>query len=210
MYIDKLKFDDRGLIPAIIQDYTTREVLMLAYMNRESLEKTLESGYTWFYSRSRGRLWNKGETSGCRQKVQRIEYDCDEDTLLILVLQEGSGACHTGSYSCFFRTLYSSDGDNAAEADIGKVLQKLYKVIEDRKASPVEGSYTNYLLREGIDKILKKVGEESTEVIIAAKGGDEGQSVYEMADLLYHLEVLMVESGIRLDSIAGELQGRFK
>ncbi len=199
-----LKYDDNGLIPAIIQDYQTKEVLMMAYMNKASLEKTIETNKTWFYSRSRQKLWNKGETSGHFQDVKRISYDCDEDTLLIEVIQTGS-ACHTGSKSCFYRNLLDTD-QVLNEA----IVYEIANIIRERKESPKEGSYTNYLFEKGIDKILKKVGEEASEVIIAAKNPDKEELVYEISDMVYHVLVLMAEKSIEIEDIKTELTKRFK
>jgi phosphoribosyl-ATP pyrophosphohydrolase/phosphoribosyl-AMP cyclohydrolase len=201
-FINKLKFDDKGLIPAIIQDYTNGQVLMLAYMNEQSLRKTMETGQTYFYSRSRDELWHKGETSGHFQNVKGMSYDCDADALLIKVEQMGA-ACHTGHRSCFFNTVIE-------QPDVGKedVLAELYDVIVDRKNNPKEGSYTDYLFKKGIDKILKKVGEESAEVIIAAKNGVYDEVRWEVADLFYHVLVLLVQQGMTLDDIYAELKGR--
>jgi len=201
-FISKLKFDDKGLIPAIIQDYTNGEVLMLAYMDEEALNKTLETGETYFHSRSRGELWHKGATSGHIQRVKGISYDCDADALLIKVEQVGV-ACHTGHRSCFF-----NDVLEAPEAQKEDVLAELYDVIVDRKNNPKEGSYTDYLFDKGIDKILKKVGEESAEVIIAAKNGVYDEVRWEVADLFYHVLVLLVQQGMTLDDIYAELKGR--
>lgn len=202
---DNIKFDALGLVPAIIQDFETGEVLMLAYMNKESLNKTLETKETWFWSRSRKELWNKGATSGNTQRVKSLSYDCDGDTLLIKVNQRGN-ACHTGERSCFFNEVYN-DGEETSGGDF---LFKLYDVIKDRKENPKEGSYTNYLFDKGIDKILKKLGEEAAETIIAAKNPDEGELIYEASDLVYHLLVLLNEKNIPLDRIIEELKGREK
>ena len=204
--INELKFDDRGLIPAIVQEIKTKEVLMMAYMNRDSLDKTLETGETWFWSRTRGELWHKGETSGHFQKVRQIDYDCDADTLLIQVEQEGA-ACHTGKKSCFFQSLYQSEIKAGVKSEI---INDLYKIIEDRKENPKEGSYTNYLFDKGLDKILKKVGEEAAEVIIAAKNPDRNELIYETSDLLYNLLVLLKEREIIPEEIFVELNKRFK
>lgn len=201
-FISKLKFDDKGLIPAIIQDYTNGEVLMLAYMDEEALNKTLETGETYFHSRSRGELWHKGASSGHIQRVKGISYDCDADALLIKVEQVGA-ACHTGHRSCFF-----NDVLEAPETQKEDVLAELYDVIVDRKNNPKEGSYTDYLFDKGIDKILKKVGEESAEVIIAAKNGVYDEVRWEVADLFYHVLVLLVQQGMTLDDIYAELKGR--
>lgn len=204
--IKNIKFDEKGLVPAIIQDIRTKEVLMMAYMNEKSLKKTLDTGETWFWSRSRQELWNKGATSGNVQKVIKVQYDCDGDTLLVQVIQTGV-ACHTGARNCFYNPLYSTEENMVADNEI---LQKLYNVIDDRKKNPVEGSYTKYLFDEGIDKILKKVGEEAAEVIIAAKNPDREELIYESSDLIYHLIVLLREREIPLESILGELRSRFK
>ncbi len=208
MLIDELKFDQKGLIPVVVQDHISGEVLMQAYMNRESLQKTLETGRSWFYSRSRGALWEKGATSGNIQKVKGIYVDCDGDCLLIKADQTG-GACHTGNRSCFATSLWTLE-DNSREADIGETLEKLYKIVEDRKENPVPGSYTCYLFDKGIDKMLKKVGEESTEVVIAAKNDDKKELVYEISDLLYHMTVLMSCKNITFGDIAAQLMDRFK
>ncbi len=203
--IEGLKFDDRGLIPAIVQDRTTGRVLMMAYMNKEALEKTVETGTTWFFSRSRNKLWNKGETSGNVQRVTGICVDCDMDTLRILVDQQGA-ACHTGNRSCFYRGLDGSPLDNWPETT--GVLDRLYSVVLDRRNNPREGSYTNYLLEKGLDKTLKKVGEEAAEVIIGAKNPGKQETVYEIADLLYHITVLMLQKGIEYHEVYSELVSR--
>lgn len=200
MDINDLRFDDNGLIPAVAQDARTGRVLMVAYMNRESLAKTMADGLACFYSRSRGQLWVKGETSGNFLHVKAIRADCDGDTLLLSVTPDGP-ACHTGEASCFFAPLY---GD-AAEPF---TLEALMALIEDRRQHPKEGSYTNYLFDKGLDKMLKKVGEESTEVIIAGKGGDKGETIYEIADLAYHVLVLMAQAGISVDDVRKELASR--
>ena len=202
----EIKYDEKGLIPAIIQDSSNNEVLMMAYMNEESLNKTLASGYTWFFSRSRQQLWMKGESSGNTQKVEQILYDCDEDTLLIKVKPAGP-ACHTGNYSCFYRDLQGEEIDTSIPFQVN-ILQELYQIILSRQQEMPEGSYTSYLFQEGIDKILKKVGEESAEVIIAAKNREKSEVVYETADLIYHLLVMMVEQGIKLSDIYKELRSR--
>lgn len=204
--VKQLKYDHNGLIPAIIQDVNSGAVLMLAYMNQESLRKTLEEGQTWFYSRSRQMLWNKGETSGNVQKVVGISYDCDADTLLVQVEQRGV-ACHEGSFSCFSKILQENTQSSATRAAI---LFRLEELLKKRKAERPEGSYTTYLFTEGLDKILKKVGEEATEVVIAAKGGVKGEVVYETADLIYHLLVMLRNEEIDLDEILRELENRFK
>jgi phosphoribosyl-ATP pyrophosphohydrolase/phosphoribosyl-AMP cyclohydrolase len=211
----ELKFDDGGLIPAIIQDAKSGRVLMMAYMNQEALDKTVATGRTWFYSRSRQSLWMKGETSGNTQTVQEIRYDCDQDTLLVLVEQTG-GACHTGHYSCFYRNLDGQeqepalfDADQVYKGREGPaILLELMEVISQRQKERPEGSYTTYLFEKGIDKILKKVGEESAEVIIAAKNPDKSELIYESSDLIYHLLVLLVEKGIDVTEIFTELRSR--
>lgn len=214
----KLKYNQEGLIPAVIEDQQGK-VLMLAYMNQESLEKTLETGVTWFYSRSRKKLWQKGETSGNVQHVISIAADCDYDALLIKVKQEGLGACHEGYESCFHNVVEKDkDSDSTSARSVFdpkavygvQVLQQIYNIITDRQNNPKEGSYTNYLFHEGIDKILKKVGEEAAEVIIAAKNQEQYELTYEVSDLIYHLWVLLVEKGIKLDEIWQELSGRMK
>ncbi|MBR4728230.1 MAG: bifunctional phosphoribosyl-AMP cyclohydrolase/phosphoribosyl-ATP diphosphatase HisIE [Clostridia bacterium] len=199
--IDELKFDDRGLIPAIVVDAITKQVLTLAYMNRESLQITMEKGLTCFWSRSRQALWLKGETSGNYQHVVSITADCDRDALTVLVEPDGP-ACHKGTVSCFNDLVWESDERHAFSLD------QLMSLIRGRKEEKKEGSYTTYLFEKGLDKILKKVGEESTEVIIAAKAEDHKETVYEIADLAYHVMVLMVEAGISLEEIHRELAGR--
>lgn len=199
--IDKLKFDDNGLIPAIIIDYYTKEVLTLAYMNKESLEISLKEGKTCFYSRSRKELWRKGETSKNYQHIQSIKSDCDNDALVIEVIKEGP-ACHTGAESCFINEVYQKE--NYKDFSI----YKLYELIRGRKINMTEGSYTTYLFNSGIDKILKKIGEESSEVIIGAKNGSKEEIIYELSDLLYHSLVLMVEKNITLNDIKDELSKR--
>lgn len=199
--IDKLKFDDNGLIPAIIIDYYTKEVLTLAYMNKESLEISLKEGKTCFYSRSRKELWRKGETSKNYQHIQSIKSDCDNDALIIEVIKDGP-ACHTGAESCFMNEVYQKE--NYKDFSI----YKLYELIRERKINMTEGSYTTYLFNSGIDKILKKIGEESSEVIIGAKNGSKEEIIYELSDLLYHSLVLMVEKNITLNDIKDELSKR--
>ncbi len=194
-----LKYNSDGLIPAIVKDHFTGKVLMLAYMNEESLKISLEEGYTCFYSRSRKELWRKGATSGNTQEVVSIKTDCDKDTLLIDVIKKGP-ACHTGSESCFFNDI--KEGEETFSYD------NLYKMLVGRKVTKKEGSYTTYLFEKGIDKILKKVGEECTEVIIGAKGGDKEETVFEIADLIYHITVMMVEMGISVDDVTKELAKR--
>ncbi len=200
--IDKLKFDEKGLIPAVVVDNGSKKVLTLAYMNRESLEISMQEGRTCFWSRSRQKLWRKGEESGNIQYISRITADCDYDALLVEVEKTGP-ACHMGTDSCFCSDVYSNpDNDNAFSA------QKLMELIQGRKDEAKEGSYTSYLFEKGLDKILKKVGEESTEVIIAAKAEDKKETIYEIADLAYHVMVLMVQSGITLGEIGEELASR--
>ena len=199
--IDELKFDKDGLIPAVVVDGITRKVLTVAYMNKESLKITMERGLSCFYSRSRGELWLKGETSGNYQHVVSITADCDNDALTVVVEKDGP-ACHTGSDSCFTKPLYQSD----KLPDF--TTQGLYELLLERKRNLPEGSYTTYLFEKGIDKILKKVGEECTEVIIGGKGGDKKETVYEIADLAYHVMVLMVEMGITVEDITRELASR--
>lgn len=201
----ELKYDENGLIPAIIQDYDSKIVLMMGYMNKESVEKTIETGMTWFYSRSRKQLWNKGETSGHFQHVKKISYDCDEDTLLIVVKQDGN-ACHTGNYSCFYREMLNKNTEETIDPEM---ISKLVKIIKGRRETPKEGSYTNYLFDKGIDKILKKIGEESSEVIIAAKNPPKDELVYEIADLVYHTLVLMEIRDVTVDDIKEQLTKRF-
>lgn len=195
----------KGLIPAIIVDIHSKDVLMLAYMNEEAYQKTLETKETWFYSRSRQSLWNKGATSGNRQKVQSIQFDCDADTLLIYVEPTGP-ACHTGKTSCFYRTVPGFSEPNEKETDI---FNKMMTEINDRKVNALENSYTNYLLSKGIDKIGKKVIEEAGEVIIAAKNDDFKEMISECSDLFYHIFVLMAEKNISLSEIEEELKNRF-
>lgn len=199
--IDELKFDEKGLIPAIVVDAETKKVLTLAYMNRESLKISMEKGLTCFWSRSRQELWLKGETSGNYQHIVSITADCDKDALTVEVKPDGP-ACHKGTTSCFNDTVWESDELSAFS------LEGLMTLIEGRKTEKKEGSYTTYLFEKGIDKILKKVGEESTEVIIAAKDNDKKETIYEIADLTYHVMVMMIEMGISLDDIHKELASR--
>ena len=199
--ISKLKFDENGLIPAIVVDFYTREVLTLAYMNKESLEITIKEGRTCFWSRSRRKLWRKGEESGNVQHVMEIKADCDGDALVVIVKKEGP-ACHLGTESCFNDEIFMVEGFNDF------TTEGLIKLIEGRKTNPQEGSYTTYLFEKGIDKILKKVGEESTEVIVAGKGNDKKETIYEIADLMYHVMVLMIEMGISSKDIIDELASR--
>ena len=199
--IEEPKFDDKGLIPAIVVDASTKKVLTLAYMNEESLKISMEKNLTCFFSRSRQELWLKGETSGNYQHIVSITADCDKDALVVEVNPDGP-ACHTGETSCFYNDLY----ENPEEAVFS--LEALMKLIEGRKINKQEGSYTTYLFEKGVDKILKKVGEESTEVIIAAATDDKKETIYEIADLCYHIMVLMIEMGISLDDINSELASR--
>ena len=199
--IDELKFDERGLIPAIVTDARTGQVLTLAWMNRESLGISMEKELTCFWSRSRQELWLKGETSGNYQHIVSITADCDRDALVVAVEKDGP-ACHTGSESCFTAPVWESGTRQEFH------LRDLYALLEGRKRDKPEGSYTTYLFEKGLDKILKKVGEESTEVIIAAKAEDRKETVYELADLMYHAMVLMVEMGISVDDVRNELASR--
>lgn len=203
-FIKDIKFDEKGLVPAVVQDAETGAVLMMAYMNEESLLKTVESKQTWFFSRSRNELWNKGATSGNTQEVVEMSYDCDGDTILVKVVQNGV-ACHTGEYSCFYNSIVESEKKPGYD-----VLDRLYALIKDRKENPVEESYTNYLFDKGVDKILKKVGEESAEVIIGAKNDSQEEVIYEASDLVYHMVVLLVEMGISITDIKAELNKRYK
>ena len=199
--IQSLKFDEKGLIPAVVTDYYTKQVLTVAYMNKESLQKTIDTKLTCFYSRSRQQLWLKGETSGNYQHVVSITTDCDNDALVVEVKKDGP-ACHTGSESCFTKPVFVNQDEKEFAID------NLYKMLVGRKETMPEGSYTTYLFQKGLDKILKKVGEECTEVIIGAKGGDKAETVYEICDLVYHVMVLMVEYGISLNEIRDELARR--
>ena len=197
----ELKFDEKGLIPAIVQDHYTKEVLTLAYMNKESLAITIDERRTCFWSRSRQELWRKGDTSGNVQHVVSITADCDGDALVVEVVKDGP-ACHTGSESCFFNEIYLSDELKQFS------YEGLYHLIEGRKTNPKEGSYTTYLFDKGLEKILKKVGEESTEVIIAGSKRDKEETIYEISDLAYHVMVLMIELGISVEDITKELEKR--
>ncbi len=199
--INELKFDSNGLIPAIVVDAVDGKVLMLAYMNKESLEISINEGMACYWSRSRQELWRKGETSGNRQHILSIKADCDLDTLTVLVKKDGP-ACHTGAETCFNDLVYSSGNDAPFSLD------GLMDLLKGRKADLPEGSYTTYLFQKGIDKILKKVGEESTEVIIAGKANDKAEAIYEIADLTYHILVMMTEMGISLDEVRAELASR--
>ena len=199
--VEKLKFDEKGLIPAIVVDTITKKVLTLAYMNRESLQISMEKGLTCFYSRSRQELWLKGETSGNYQHIVSITADCDGDALVVEVEKEGP-ACHTGSDSCFMQPVWESEERKSFS------LQGLYDMLVGRNETRPEGSYTTYLFEKGIDKILKKVGEECTEVIIAGKADDKKETIYELADLAYHAMVLMVQMGITVEDVHKELASR--
>lgn len=199
--IDELKFDEKGLIPAVVVDAHSKKVLTVAYMNKESLKISINKELTCFYSRSRDELWLKGETSGNYQHIVSITADCDKDALTVLVEKEGP-ACHTGTDSCFTNPVFRSE--NRAEFS----MDGLYELLEGRKKDMPEGSYTTYLFQKGMDKILKKVGEESTEVIIAGKANDKKETVYEIADLAYHIMVMMVEMGISVDDVRKELASR--
>ena len=199
--IDELKFDKKGLIPAVVVDAVSKKVLTVAYMNRQSLEISMEKGLTCFWSRSRNELWLKGETSGNYQHIVSITADCDNDALVVTVEPDGP-ACHLGTESCFNNEVWHSEERHEFS------LESLMKLIEGRKTDKKEGSYTTYLFEKGIDKILKKVGEECTEVIIAAKDNDKAETIYEIADLTYHVMVLMIEAGISLEDIHRELASR--
>lgn len=208
-FLKTLKFDEKGLIPAVAQDIDSGEILMLAYMNEESIKKTIETGHAVYFSRSRNELWEKGATSGHYQDVLDMYVDCDQDAIVLKVKQTGS-ACHTDNHSCFFRKV---ENGSLVEIPTGlcdnsKILYDIYDVILDRIKNPKEGSYTNYLFEKGIDKMLKKVGEEASEVIIAAKNRVKSEVRYEAADLLYHLSVVLVEQGLTWDDIFGELKKR--
>ncbi|MFD0620754.1 bifunctional phosphoribosyl-AMP cyclohydrolase/phosphoribosyl-ATP diphosphatase HisIE [Paenibacillus sp. GCM10027629] len=209
----KLKWDASGLIPAVVQDYSSKEVLMLAYMNRESLQLSAESGETWFWSRSRQELWHKGATSGHTQRIKSMHYDCDGDTLLVRVEQQGP-ACHTGKYSCFFNEIPTAtvQADSqvleAKGADRFAVLSKLDQTIAERYAERPEGAYTTYLFDKGLDKILKKIGEESAEVLIAAKNNDREELSAEAGDLIYHLMVLLRAQNMPIDEVLHVLEQR--
>jgi len=201
--LSEIKFDADGLIPVVVQSIETDEVLMLAYMNQEALDITLKEGVATYYSRSRQSLWKKGETSGHFQYVKSLSYDCDGDSILLKVIQIGV-ACHTNRMSCFFNEVISSD----LYKKKSNLLKELYAKIEERKNNPIQGSYTNYLFNKGLDKILKKVGEETAEVIIASKNKSSSEMIYEISDLVYHTLVLMVSEGIEIQSIEDELRRR--
>jgi len=204
--ISDVKFDGRGLAPAIVQDAHTREVLTLAYMNGESLRRTIETGEVHFWSRSRGELWHKGATSGNTQRVIEMRLDCDGDALVVLVEPRGA-ACHTGARSCFVKADDVSE-IVARDENLGALLERVYTLVEDRREQRPEGSYTTYLFNSGLDKILKKIGEESAETIIAAKNPETAPLVAETADLLFHLTVLLVERNVKLEDVRAELSRR--
>jgi len=206
MDLSTIKYNDAGLVPAIVQDYNTRQVLMMAWMNEDALKQSIATKKATFYSRSRQQLWVKGETSGNFQTIISVDYDCDGDTLLLQVIPAGP-ACHTGNTSCFYRNMMTDETNALGNIDI---LPKLFALIADRKNNPVEGSYTNYLFREGVDKIGKKIGEESAETIIAAKNNDPDELIYESSDLIYHLFVMLNNQGVELSSIFKELTKRHK
>ena len=199
--ISTLKFDEKGLIPAVVVDTETKKVLTVAYMNAESLKISMEKGLTCFFSRSRQKLWLKGETSGNVQHIVKITADCDRDALVVEVRKEGP-ACHLGTDSCFNEVIFEGEEPPAFQ------YPDLMEMLEGRKAQPKEGSYTTYLFEKGLDKMLKKVGEETTEVIIAAKDGDKANTIYEIGDLMYHVMVLMIEMGISLEDIKKEMASR--
>lgn len=207
--VEDVKFDERGLVPAIVQDAQTRRVLMLAYMNAESLSRMIETGETWFWSRSRSSLWHKGETSGNTQRVIEARLDCDSDTVLLVVEPQGP-ACHTGKTSCFDDDIGQGSREQVplSYPELCDVLSSLYALVESRKQQRPEGSYTTYLFDQGLDKILKKLGEESTETIIAAKNEDPTALVKETSDLLYHLIVLLVDRAVTLEEVRDELLAR--
>ncbi|HIW34657.1 MAG TPA: bifunctional phosphoribosyl-AMP cyclohydrolase/phosphoribosyl-ATP diphosphatase HisIE [Candidatus Paenibacillus intestinavium] len=211
MNLNDIKWDSNGLVPTVVQDAQSKEVLMLAYMNEQSLLLSQESGYTLFWSRSRNELWNKGATSGHKQRIVSLSYDCDGDTLLVKVIQSGP-ACHTGSYSCFTNELEIADQQSAqhalVEQDRFSMLTQLEQTIAQRHAERPAGTYTTYLFDKGVDKILKKIGEESAEVIIATKNDDNDELRSEATDLIYHLSVLMRERGLSWDDIMSELKSR--
>lgn len=208
--VEDIKFDESGLVPVVVQDAGSHEVLTLAYMNEESLRRTLATGETWFWSRSRAQLWHKGETSGNRQRVVRLRVDCDSDALVVSVEPEGP-ACHTNEFSCFHVGLEGAVYESGVAEklpELGQTLRELHAIIESRRRERPAGSYTTYLFDQGLDKILKKLGEEATETVIAAKNDDASALVSEAADLLYHLVVLLVERGVALDDVGRELVRR--
>lgn len=207
-FINELKFDAQGLIPAVVQNVDTKEVLMVAYMNADTVKQTLETGRATFWSRSRGEVWVKGETSGNYMYVKEMRVDCDADCLVVLVTPAGA-ACHTGNRSCFFRKVESGKlTEDKGTAEIGGVFEREQAVVIDRKNNPEEGSYTNYLFDKGEDKILKKVGEEAAEVVIAGKNRDKDEISYEVSDLIYHLTVMLVDNDMTWDDIYKEMERR--
>ncbi|WP_409175981.1 bifunctional phosphoribosyl-AMP cyclohydrolase/phosphoribosyl-ATP diphosphatase HisIE [Brevibacillus fortis] len=205
--VGKLRFDEKGLIPVIVQDAGSKTVLTLAYMNEESLQKSLATKETWFWSRSRQQLWHKGETSGHTQRIVSMRYDCDGDALVVMVEPNGP-ACHTGAYSCFSQEVLTDTDDESVQADRFAILSELEELIAAREAERPEGSYTTYLFEKGVDKILKKVGEEAAEVIIAAKNRSREELRYEASDLIFHLMVLLREQKLPLGEVLTELQRR--
>jgi phosphoribosyl-ATP pyrophosphohydrolase/phosphoribosyl-AMP cyclohydrolase len=208
--LEAVKFDEQGLVPAVVQDANTQQVLMLGYMNADSLKLTMETNEMWFWSRSRGELWHKGETSGNKQHVVELTLDCDLDALRAKVVPDGP-ACHTGAETCFHNKLPGRlQSAKSSEFDLGSVLKELYDLVGSRKRERPDGSYTSYLFDEGLDKILKKVGEECAETIIAAKNQDRESLIKESSDLLYHLLVLFVEKGLKLEDLRVELLSRRK
>lgn len=207
MNFNELKKDANGLIPAVIQNYKTGDILMVGYMNEESFNKTLEENVVWFFSRSRQKLWKKGENSGNVLTVKEIYLDCDKDTVLVKADPAGP-VCHTGEYSCFFNKIEDKEIKEIKTEESKHIFEKIYETVKDRAENPKEGSYTNYLLEKGIDKILKKVGEESAETIIAAKNRVKDEVVYETSDLIYHLSVMLYEQGVEWEDIYNELEKR--
>ena len=203
MNIENIRFDSNGLIPVVTQDFNTKEVLILSYMNKEALLKTLETNVLYYFSRSRKDLWKKGETSGNTQELIKLVYDCDGDALLAFVIQKGP-ACHTGKKSCFYNILMESNKKN-----YNSIINDLYLLIKNRKINKKEGSYTNYLFEEGKDKILKKIGEEASEIIIASKNNSKDELIYEMSDFIYHSLVLLVNDNVNIDDILKELVNRY-
>lgn len=209
--LNAVKYDEKGLVPVIVQDYHSKKVRMLAYMNEEALTKTLETGSVYYYSRSRQELWLKGETSSYYQYLKGISIDCDGDTLLIQIEQAGGISCHTGHSSCFYRKLNEDLPKRETKkitSENNQMLEELYATVIDRIENPKEGSYTNYLIDQGLNKMLKKVGEECTEVVIAAKDKDKKELTFEIADLMYHLTVMMAASDVTWDDVAYELKQR--
>lgn len=203
MNIENIKFDSNGLIPVVTQDFNTKEVLILSYMNEEALLKTLDTNVLYYFSRSRKKLWKKGESSGNTQELIKLVYDCDGDALLALVIQNGF-ACHTGKKSCFYNILMESNKKN-----YNSIINDLYLLIKNRKTNKKEGSYTNYLFEEGKDKILKKIGEEASEIIIASKNNSKDELIYEMCDFIYHSLVLLVNDDVTIEDILKELVNRY-